>query len=159
VSPGNSAGTLTVNGNYTQGTSGRLNIELGGSTPGNGYDVLNVAGNATLSGELQADLINGFQLAGGATFDVLRANSINLNGLRMVGGQASRLRLSVVDVGGAQVLRLTATAPGVWVVDDGDEGFFATGGFTSVLGQGYQGDVSYAPGAGGEAAAWAFTGL
>jgi autotransporter-associated beta strand protein len=47
VAPGNSIGTLTVQGNYTQNASGVLEIEFDGS--GN-IDLLDVTGNATLNG-------------------------------------------------------------------------------------------------------------
>jgi subtilase-type serine protease len=46
VAPGNSIGTLTIIGNYTQGAAGLLEIEL---TNGSG-DVLAVTGNASLAG-------------------------------------------------------------------------------------------------------------
>ena len=50
VSPGNSPGILTVTGNYTQGSDGVLNLEIGGAMPGSDYDQLNVSGVATLDG-------------------------------------------------------------------------------------------------------------
>lgn len=45
--PGNSPGTLTINGNYTQSSTGTLFIEIGGTTPGTEYDQLIVNGIAT----------------------------------------------------------------------------------------------------------------
>jgi len=52
--PGNSPGTLTVDGNYTQTTSGTLEIELvsGGGVAGTDYDRLAVTGSAILEGTL-----------------------------------------------------------------------------------------------------------
>ncbi|HEX5990124.1 MAG TPA: hypothetical protein VFY75_07920 [Solirubrobacterales bacterium] len=49
VSPGSSPGTLTVSGNYIQGASGRLDVEIAGTTVGQ-FDALAVSGNATLAG-------------------------------------------------------------------------------------------------------------
>jgi|GEM_PF-1825173 len=49
VSPGNSVGTLTINGNYSQ--SGTLVIEIEGWNPGQ-YDVLAIGGSASLGGRL-----------------------------------------------------------------------------------------------------------
>ena len=63
-------GQLTVGGNYTQ-TTGKLEIELGGTTAGTGYDQLAVGGLATLSGRLDVSLINGFSPALGDHFVVL----------------------------------------------------------------------------------------
>lgn len=107
VAPGESAGTLTVNGAYTQNAGGRLDIELGGTTAGTGYDVLQVNGSATIAGQLNVSLINGFLLTPGTTFDVVRANTLNISGLTLTGPSAGSLTMSVVNVGGQQVLRLT----------------------------------------------------
>lgn len=51
VSPGNSPGTLTIQGNYTQTAAGTLRIEINGWNAGQ-YDRLNVGGTATLAGRL-----------------------------------------------------------------------------------------------------------
>ena len=53
VAPGTSPGVLTIAGNYTQSSSGLLQLELGGLAPGGGHDQLIVTGNAVLDGALQ----------------------------------------------------------------------------------------------------------
>ncbi|MBL8811364.1 MAG: S-layer family protein, partial [Planctomycetaceae bacterium] len=61
VSPGASPGILNITGNYTQSSSGVLNIEVGGtngSTPD--FDQLLISGSASLDGTLNVTLINGF---------------------------------------------------------------------------------------------------
>jgi autotransporter-associated beta strand protein len=62
VSPGDSLGTLTVNGNYSQGFAGILRIEIGGLNSGVTSDLLNVNGAAgsSLGGTLQLVRINNF---------------------------------------------------------------------------------------------------
>ena len=50
VAPGTSPGTLTVDGAYSQGAGGTLEIEVAGTAPGTGYDRLSVIGPATLDG-------------------------------------------------------------------------------------------------------------
>ena len=50
MQPGLSPGQITINGTYTQTSSGALNIELGGTTPATQYDVLTVNGSVTLDG-------------------------------------------------------------------------------------------------------------
>ncbi len=52
--PGNSTGTLTIDGNFTQFSTGRLTMEVGGVLAGE-YDVLQVIGSntATLAGLLE----------------------------------------------------------------------------------------------------------
>ncbi|RYX82091.1 hypothetical protein EON83_20985 [bacterium] len=50
--PGHSPGTITINGNFTQTSGGVLDMELGGSAPGTGYDQILVKGTAYLAGTL-----------------------------------------------------------------------------------------------------------
>lgn len=86
VSPGASAGALNIlrnpfvlPGDYTQTSAGALNIELGGLTATNQYDVLNVEDEATLAGVLNISLINGFQPQKGNTFTIVTFSSRNGN--------------------------------------------------------------------------------
>lgn len=75
MSPGASAGTINITANpsgwYSQGPNATLQVELGGLTPGSQYDVLNVAGNALLNGNLVVKTINGFVPANGQSFTIL----------------------------------------------------------------------------------------
>ncbi len=52
VRPGSSPGILSVLGDYTQGASATLVMEVAGNTPGSGHDQLFVSGSATLDGTL-----------------------------------------------------------------------------------------------------------
>ncbi len=70
VAPGNSPGLLTVAGDYTQGAGGQLNIELGGTVAGTGYDRLAVTGTATLDGALNVSYIGPYVASPGDIFDV-----------------------------------------------------------------------------------------
>jgi len=62
VSPGNSPGVLTVDGDYTQGGTATLAIELtgNGGVAGTDYDRLLVWGTANLSGELDLQVDAGY---------------------------------------------------------------------------------------------------
>lgn len=62
VAPGNSIGTLTVQGNYVQGAAGVLEIEFDGA---GGIDLLDITGTATLGGTLRFVSIGGAEGAGG----------------------------------------------------------------------------------------------
>src|SRR5262249_49757131 len=65
VGPGNSPGIVTVNGNYTQTSAGKLNIEIAGTnaaTPD--FDQLIVNGTVTLAGTLNVSLLNFTPVAG-----------------------------------------------------------------------------------------------
>ncbi|HEX2120197.1 MAG TPA: DUF11 domain-containing protein, partial [Thermoanaerobaculia bacterium] len=75
VSPGLSPGMLTINGNYSQSSSGTLSVEIGGTAPGTGYDRLAVTGNATLDGTLSASFFGGFIPTDNDVFDVVTYGS------------------------------------------------------------------------------------
>ena len=75
VSVGASPGALTVNGNYTQGPTGVLNVELGGTTQGVNYDLLQVNGTASFDGTLNVSMFGGFTGAAGNVFDVITYTS------------------------------------------------------------------------------------
>ncbi|MCE9610060.1 MAG: autotransporter domain-containing protein [Chthoniobacter sp.] len=72
VNPGNSPGTLTVKGNYTQASSGTLVIEVAGLSAGQ-HDVLAVGGQATLDGGLRITKVGGATLKRGDKLTFLTA--------------------------------------------------------------------------------------
>ncbi len=76
ISPGNSPGTLTIQGAFTQGATGLLEIELAGTGAGQ-FDILNISGNALLGGGLQVSLLDGFLPEIGDTFDFLLASAVD----------------------------------------------------------------------------------
>jgi outer membrane autotransporter protein len=80
LSPGNSPGTLSINGNYTQGATGALLIEVGGLAP-NQHDLLRVGGSARLGGALVLESLNGFKFNGAGQA---------LTFLSAVGGESGR---------------------------------------------------------------------
>ncbi|MBA4367182.1 MAG: hypothetical protein C0403_06040 [Desulfobacterium sp.] len=74
VAPGNSPGTLTIDGEYVQTDIGSLLIEIGGYTQGSEYDFLNITGAATLTGFLKVDLYETFIPENNSYFDILYAS-------------------------------------------------------------------------------------
>jgi T5SS/PEP-CTERM-associated repeat protein len=70
VAPGTSAGILTITGSYIQTPAGKLQIDIGGTTPGSDYDRLAVSGAVTLGGTLQVSL-NPFAISLGNRFDIM----------------------------------------------------------------------------------------
>ena len=109
LSPGASAGTLSVTGSFDQSDSGIIDIEIGGNFPGAEYDVLSVSGTLTLDGSLDVALIDGFNPLVSDSFQVITATSLQeefleLDGLDIGGGL-------VLDASfGATAVTLTATA-------------------------------------------------
>jgi hypothetical protein len=91
IDPGDSPGTLSITGNYTQGAAGVLNVEIGGTSAGS-FDQLAVSGTATLAGTLNVHYVNGFIADPGNPFPVLTFGTRNgdfavENGLNPVNGQ------------------------------------------------------------------------
>ncbi len=68
VNPGESAGLLSVTGNFPEGPTAVVNIELGGLIPGDEFDVLAITNAATFDGTLEISLINDFAPQLGDTF-------------------------------------------------------------------------------------------
>ena len=75
IAPGNSAGTLTLEGNVLSYPSSMLSIELGGTGAGQ-FDVLNVLGSFHAYGELSVSLIDGFHPNGTESFTILTAYAL-----------------------------------------------------------------------------------
>ena len=71
VSPGGSAGILSVGADVVFGQSARLRVEIGGAVGGDQYDRLDVEGHLHLGGTLQLVLVDGFTPQTGETFDIL----------------------------------------------------------------------------------------
>ena len=71
VSPGDSPGLITVNGDYTQQISGTLAIELAGMTPGTEHDQLVITGTAALDGTLDVSLISSHVPEGGESYTIM----------------------------------------------------------------------------------------
>lgn len=68
---GSSAGLLTIDGNYTQLSTGDLQMQIGGPLADVDYDHLHVTGSVTLGGILNVTLIDNFVPRPGDTFDVV----------------------------------------------------------------------------------------
>lgn len=107
--PGNSPGSVTISGDYTQSSTGILNAELNGTAAGTSYDQVIVGGNVNLNGTLNATL--GFTPANNDQFDVLtyagtRSGDFATYNLPTFAGGGS-LQNAFVS-GTPNVLRLTA---------------------------------------------------
>jgi hypothetical protein len=70
VSPGNSPGRLSIEGDFWQGSTGTLQIEIAGTEAGR-FDVLDVAQEFHAGGTVQFLLVDGFQPSLGDQFQVL----------------------------------------------------------------------------------------
>ena len=77
IAPGDNLGTLSIVGNLTLANSSVVAIELGGTTVGVTFDMLNVSGTLVLDGVMNVTLANGFQPTAGMSFSVLTAGQIS----------------------------------------------------------------------------------
>ncbi len=125
-------GTLTINGDYTQNADGVLLIEIGGLLDGQ-YDVLDIAGTASLGGTLDVSLSDSgagvFAPALNDSFDILMAESIlgDFDSFLLAGlgnGLAWQLDLFADEIGTTDVLRLSVVSAvpvpaAVWLFGSG----------------------------------------
>jgi T5SS/PEP-CTERM-associated repeat protein len=75
ISPGNSPGTIAIDGGYQQDAGSTFLAEIGGADPGTGYDQITATGTASFGGNLTVRLINGFTPTVGQTFRIVNAAS------------------------------------------------------------------------------------
>ncbi|MFK5924114.1 MAG: autotransporter domain-containing protein [Verrucomicrobiota bacterium] len=107
VNPGNSPGTLTINGNFTQSSSGTLQIEVASPSV---FDRLVVRDNAALAGTLQAINFAGNQLDYGQQLDFLQAGSISGDFDRILMPDPDRFRGRFLAEGGTGTLLVAPTS-------------------------------------------------
>lgn len=119
VVPGSTAGKLSFNGNYTQVSGSVLEIELGGYTPGSGYDQLAVSGHAAIAGTLKVTLINKFRPSVGDSFTILTSNSESGNFTSII--TCGFTVQSVTSPAGISLL-VTAVDPPPLVLNTNDSG-------------------------------------
>ena len=77
VAPGQSQGTLFVDGNYSQQQEGTLEISVGGTAANIQHDLLDVSGSASVAGRLVLPIVDGLVPQSGNVFDLLAADSIS----------------------------------------------------------------------------------
>ncbi|HET9217662.1 MAG TPA: tandem-95 repeat protein, partial [Terriglobia bacterium] len=92
LKPGTSPGSLVIEGDFTQTSTGTLEIELEGATPGTEFDVLQITGQATLSGKLLVVRATGFFPAADGRFEFMTyalrtGDFLEFEGLDFPGGQ------------------------------------------------------------------------
>ncbi|MBA4105475.1 MAG: hypothetical protein C0485_06925 [Pirellula sp.] len=152
VAPGASAGFLTIDGDISINSGGRLNIELGGSQAGLGYDQLNVAGHTALDGALlDLSLINDFLPQVNDVFTVLTADSLagmfaNSTGLNTI-ADGWRVDWALSASGGDVSLKALSVAmqgdfDGSGVVDAGDLAAWKSGFGANFAASHSQGDAN-----------------
>ena len=95
LSPGNSPGLTTINGDYMQTVDAILDIEIGGLIPGIEHDVLEVTGSANLGGTLDVDWFD----LGGDLFTASAGDSFNILSAETILGEFDFLTLAILGDG------------------------------------------------------------
>jgi hypothetical protein len=83
INPGNTIGTLTVAGDYSQTGTGTVNLELGSDTS---FDKLNITGAADVGGILKLNLTSGYTPTIGTKFTVLTYGSATAKSFNTIQG-------------------------------------------------------------------------
>ncbi|MBV9470615.1 MAG: IPT/TIG domain-containing protein [Abitibacteriaceae bacterium] len=83
-------GILNITGDYTQGSTATLNMDIGGNAAGTQYDQLKITGAAMLAGTLNVNTINHFVPPSQGVFTLLNYHShtgsfAHVNGLTLAG--------------------------------------------------------------------------
>ncbi len=121
LSPGNSPGVIAVLGDFTNGSTGVVNIEIAGTTPGSEFDVVRYAGTATLNGgTLNLTLINGYRPTGPVALRILEdtaptAGSTSVSGAFAAVNSPSGIYLSLVTDSDGILAKLSPTLAGTGV--------------------------------------------
>ena len=76
LNPGSSPGIFTVEGDFTEGSSAEVVIEIGGTDPGSQYDRLDVTGALTADGNIEVGLLPPYHPVGGEQFQVVTFDSL-----------------------------------------------------------------------------------
>jgi hypothetical protein len=71
ISPGSPLGTITIEGNYSQGPNGALSVELAGLSPDTEHDQLIVTGNVSLNGIANVQLLAPYSPAATEAFEII----------------------------------------------------------------------------------------
>ncbi len=118
----NNTSTLQISGNYTQGASGSLQIDIGGTTAGTDYGQLKVNGTAALDGNLTVNLVNDFMPSPGDQYQILTFGSrgnppSDFNSMDLPDGLTA-----VYDARSLTLVDNPASLSGIWasISDDGE---------------------------------------
>jgi hypothetical protein len=78
ISPGHSPGEVDVLGDLKLESSSIMDMQLGGTTQGTGFDFMHITGTTTLAGDLDLSFVNGFlsSVTHDETFTILNSGTL-----------------------------------------------------------------------------------
>jgi filamentous hemagglutinin family protein len=111
-------GMLGITGNFTQGSTGILNLDIAGRTRGSQYDALDISGAATLGGTLNVAHTGGFTAGAIEAMHVIHANSLSgtFASINQPGGYTPLYRAAnmVLGIGITDINEWTNNTSGNW---------------------------------------------
>ncbi|MFN0067489.1 MAG: hypothetical protein ACKVYV_07615 [Limisphaerales bacterium] len=111
--PGSSPGKATIEGDLTLSTDSSLELELGGTDAGAGYDQIEATGAVALAGHLEIVFRDGFAPTNGQVFELVKGGAVlGSFSTVAVSGLAPGFTYSLTIPGGNRLL-LAATSAGV----------------------------------------------
>lgn len=113
VSPGQSPGVLTINGDFLQNAGSVLTMEIAGTTPGVQYDQLFVTGDLTLDGDVNVQFLDGFIPMRGDVFELFAGSATTFSGRLNVLGAPANLQFASSISGGGLSLTVVPEPPTV----------------------------------------------
>jgi len=114
--PGNTPSTLTIIGNYQQGSNGILDTAIGGPQSSQA-DQLKVDGSVKLSGTLDITSLNGFHPSIGDSYRLLSASGGVIGAFDNISDSANTTELSRLDIYGPNGFMVTYLPHGFGALD------------------------------------------
>lgn len=109
---------IYVSGDYTQFDTGRLILEIGGTTMGDNYDVLLVSGNSTIDGTLVLQSLDNYSPAAGTLFTTVHNyNDLNNGYFATIESTGFVPGTSFLGTSNAAGCAIEASVETVWFVD------------------------------------------
>lgn len=113
---GDTIGTSTITNNWTQGSDGRLVIQIGGLAPGTEHDQMVIGGTANVAGRVRLKAANGYEPKFGDQFVILTASSTDITGFEGItydGDLPLGYGFELVDTGTSLLAQVVQTIEGV----------------------------------------------
>jgi Ca2+-binding RTX toxin-like protein len=128
VNPGNTVGTLVIDGNYSQSGTGLLNFDLASASS---FDKFNVTGEGTFGGTLKVSLGTGYTPTIGTKYTVLTYGTATAKTFNTVQGidLSTSLALAPTSTGNNLILEVVDKVPDLGAVSFGN-----TKSFTDAVG-------------------------
>jgi hypothetical protein len=117
INPGGtgSVGAITITGNYVQGATGVLNMDVGPAT--NNRDQLQVSASASLNGTLNVNALGGYQPAASDAYQLLTMSGTPTGTFSSISSPAFAGATADYSTTGSFYLRMPSSLTNIWLFD------------------------------------------